>query len=579
MKRTVVKITGASGMGLLSVGDIISKTLKNLGYSVCADREYPSLIKGGHSSYQIDFSTEELRSLSSKTDILIALDAPGIVNYVKDIKENGIIIHGHEHHEMIGPLLTATKDLELTPLYLPAQDIAFSFGGNHLMVNMVLLGLLWKVLGLEMAPLIKEVEERFATKPKLLEIDLKCLQAGYEGQDIENIPTLQIPSNKEVPKKILINGNNAIGLGAIQAGVRAYYAYPMSPASTILTYLAKTYKESGMVVKQAEDEITSAQMALGSMYTGTRALVATSGGGFDLMTETVSLAAMTETPLVIVIAQRPGPATGLPTWTGQADLNMAIHSGHGEYAKAVISCSDPTSAYEQVQYAMNIAEKFQIPVILLTEKVIAEAQITVDHFEHGKIPIERGLVTSEEELAELRPSDRYKITESGLSKRWIPGSCKAVYCANGDEHWESGSLTEDAEKAAPMIEKRIIKEKLVKEYFPDPEIYGVESGADISFVGWGSSKNAVLDAMKNAEEQGLKVNYLHYEYLWPFKEEKAKKFFADNPNVCLIEGNYRGQLGEIIENNTGNKFAAKFLKYDGRAFCHDEVTAFINENK
>lgn len=576
MNRTTIKITGASGGGLLSTGEILIKTLKKLGYYINADREFPSLIKGGHSCFQIDFSTEPIHSQSNQTDILVAFDEPGIAEYVHTVKKGGIVIHAHEFHHLIKALRENTQEKELKTLFLPALQICTSHGGNWLMTNMVLMGLLWRVLDFDIKLLEEEVSEQFASKPQLLEIDLKCLKDGYQAESIKEIPKIDIPKSESIPKKILINGNDALALGAIQAGVRAYYAYPMSPASSILTYLAKTQHHSEMIVKQAEDEITAAQMSMGSMHVGCRSFVATSGGGFDLMTETISCTAITETPLVVVLVQRPGPGTGLPTWTGQGDLNLAINAGHGEYPRIVMSCSDPTSAYQQIQHALNLAEKYQTLVVLLSDKSIAETQQTIDHFEHAKIPIERGLVTDQKELAELKPEDRYKITETGLSKRWIPGSSPAYYFANGDEHWESGRLTEDGDEVEKIFDKRMRKAKLIAEALPDPEIYGPEKDTEFSFIGWGSTKNIMIDTITAAESKGITVNYLHYEYLWPFKKESANKFFKNNKNVNLIEGNYQGQLGQIIEDKTKNKFTNKHLKFNGRPFYVEEVLSFLS---
>lgn len=566
-------------MGLLSVGNIISKTLKGMGFYVNSDREYPSLIKGGHSYVQIDFSQDPIHSLSTQVDVGIALDRAGLLESLNVVKEGGTLVHGFERHHLISDLEKRAKKRKIQLMYLPARQIAYSLGGNEIMVNMVLLGLLWRVLGFELNGLEKEITRQFASKPKLLEIDLKCVKAGYNKEGVFPVETLHcnVPTGK-TPKTILVNGNLAIALGALHAGVRAYYAYPMSPASSILTYMSEFANEAGILVKQAEDEITAAQMALGSMFMGTRAMTATSGGGFDLMTETVSLAGMTETPLIIVIAQRPGPATGLPTWTAQADLNMAIHSGHGEFARVVVAVSDPLSCFELTQHALNLAEEFQVPVILLTEKTIAETQVTVPMFEQGKIRIRRGLVTGHEALKNLKPSDRFKLTESGLSKRWIPGSSHVHYYGNGDEHNEDGTLTEEAEPCKAMYAKRMRKLTLIEESLPDAEILGLEKKADISFIGWGSSKNAILDTINNLEDKGIKVNYLHYSYVWPLKVDKVKAFFKNNKNVHLIEGNYQGQLGDMIEAKTGLKFKGRLLKYNGRPFYVEDVMQYIKNN-
>ncbi|MBN2096336.1 2-oxoacid:acceptor oxidoreductase subunit alpha [Candidatus Peregrinibacteria bacterium] len=573
MNRTTLKVAGESGMGLLSVGRIVAKVLKGMGFYVHSDREYPSLIKGGHSNLQIDFGPAPIRSLSREADLVIALDRAGLMEYLDVIKKGGVLVHGYERHHLIKDLHAKAKKRNIKLMYLPAHTIARNLGGSDVMVNMVLLGLMWKILGFDLKPLENAIRKQFATKPELLKIDLKCVQAGYRPKELKKIPQYKIPVPKKKPKALLLDGNMGVALGAIEAGVRSYFMYPMSPASSILMYLADFSHQTKMVVKQAEDEITAAQMTLGAMFMGSRSFTATSGGGYDLMHETVSLAGMTETPWVCVICQRPGPATGLPTWTGQGDLNMAIHSCHGEFTRLVMAASDPASCYEGIQHAFNYAEEFQIPVIFLSEKTIAEAQTMVDVFK-SKIPIKRGIVTGKA-LEKVVPSDRFKITKNGVSLRWLPGASEMGYYGNGDEHKEDGTLTERGEEVAPMYAKRVRKMETLKNTLPDPVIYGVKKGADFSFVGWGSSKSVMLDVIDEMKKKDVKVNYLHYEYLWPFKEKPAVRFFKENRKVHIMEGNYQGQLANMIEAATGLKFKGRLLKYNGRHFFLEDVMDYI----
>jgi 2-oxoglutarate ferredoxin oxidoreductase subunit alpha len=576
MNRTTLKVAGESGMGLLSVGRIVSQVLKQMGFYVHSDREYPSLIKGGHSNLQIDFGVKPIHSLSREIDLVIALDKAGLLEYIDTIKKGGVLVHGYERHNLIKDLHERAAKRDIKLIYLPAHTIARSLGGSDVMVNMVLLGLMWRILGFKLDPLEAPIRKQFAKKPDLLKIDLDCVRAGFAAKGIEDLPQYKISCPKSVPKTLLLDGNMGIALGAIEAGVRNFYQYPMSPSSSILMYLANFSHETKMVVKQAEDEITAAEMALGSMFMGSRSFTATSGGGYDLMTETVSLAGMTETPWVCVMCQRPGPATGLPTWTAQADLKMVIHSSHGEFARMVMAVSDPASSYELIQHAFNYAEKYQVPVILLSEKTICEAQTMVEPF-NSKIPIERGLVTGKA-LESLKPTDRFKITENGISLRWLPGSSPAGYYGNGDEHKEDGTITERGERVAPMYAKRIKKLDTIKNDIPDPKVYGVKKGADISFIGWGSSKGVMLDVIEEMDKKGVKVNYLHYEYLWPLKEKSAETFFKENKKVHIIEGNYHGQLADIIEGNIHLKFKGRLLKYNGVNFFVEDVMDYINKN-
>jgi len=564
--------------GLSSVGEPLQKALKRLGFFIHSEREFPSTIKGGKASNTFNISTQPVRSLSQKIDIAIGLDREGVKDALETLSNGGILIHAFDRWNKVIKDLPAQEEAKnLRVVLIPAREIAVENGGSLIMVNTVLLGYLWKVLGFEIEILKTEIAEQFSSKPGLINLNLKCLEAGYNYDSGESLPALNIAKPVEILKTILIDGNTSLALGAIQAGVRAYYAYPMSPSTSILVYLAKVSHKTEMLVKQAEDEITAVQMALGSMHMGTRSLVFTSGGGFDLMTETISLSGMIEVPLVVGIVQRPGPATGLPTWTSQADLNLAIYSGHGEFSRIVIAVSDPTSCYLEIQNAFNLAEKYQTPVIILSEATIAMSYETVGVFEDNLIPVVRNLVKPEN-LESLQNSDRYKITENGISQRWLPGQSKTTFFANGDEHWEGGELTEEADKSEQMIAKRLRKTETIIAELPEPEIYGMEK-TKLAIIGWGSTKNVILDAIEILKDQNIEVNYLHYTYLWPLKTDKFLKFIETNPNFFIIEGNHGGQLADLLQKETNLNpqeiDQRKLNKWNGRPFFVEEIIEFV----
>lgn len=574
MKRLKIRVVGHSGYGgLLSTGSIIAKALEKLGFYVVADREYPSLIKGGTSCFTINASHEPINSLSNTPEILVAIDKTCLVHYFHTLADGGTLVHGYERLSGITDILEAAVERNINVVQQNARETTQEAGGTERMKNVVLIGMLWKVLGLPYDTIADQIKEQFARKPNIIPPNLKCAKIGYERAETHHATALPTTS----PNMAFMDGNYALALGAIHAGVRAYYAYPMSPASHLLTHMANHAKEFGYVVKQAEDEITVANLTLGSMHAGTRALCATSGGGFDLMTETVSLSGIIETPFVCCLFQRPGPATGLPTWTGQGDLNLAMHGGHGEFARMVIAASDPTDHFELIQHALNFAEEFQMPVILLSDKVSAEQYVSVPPLQQKTVPIKRGLV-DKKDLDTLKNTDRYEITESGLSKRWLPGETDAYYFANGDEHNAEGILDE-AESAGDMYAKRCRKLAFAAQSVPKPVIYGDSANADISFVGWGSTKGPLVDAIVEAKAQGVKVNYLHYSFVSPLKTETLNRFFADNPNVHLAEGNYTGQLGNLIEQQTTNRFKGRLLKWNGRPFFTEDLAQYISEHK
>lgn len=577
--RFTIKFAGESGQGINSLGEIIAKALKNSGYKIFGYREYPSLIRGGHASYQIDVAGDEINSSSRYCDVLVCLSRKSIYQYLQDVKQNGILIHSFTTVSFKSHEAEIIKNKNMQVKYINALDLAKQQGGNALMANMVLLGIITEILGLNLDIVNEIVKKEFASKPKLLEIDIKCLKAGYDINLADRHLVFNKHTNWENSK--IITGNYGISLGAINAGVRAYFSYPMTPASSILTYLAKTSHKTNILIKQAEDEITAVQMSLGAMHMGTRALTGTSGGGFDLMSETISLAGIIETPLVIVLAQRPGPATGLPTWTSSGDLDVALYAGHGEYPRIILAISDLESAYTLTSEAFNLAEKYQVPVILLTEKQIAEGLYNVNTLPELK-PIERHLLTSQiatEKEIDTKSLTRYQFTESGMSYRWIPGQDLPPYNANGDEHDEIGDVNEEAENTKLIMEKRMKKTESILKEFPEPILYGPEH-ADITFIAWGSPKSTILDVIDilNKNNNDTKINYLHYEYIYPLKTEKFLEVSKNTKRIILVENNYTGQLGDLITMKTGHVFKEKLLKYDGRPFFIEDILDYLQLN-
>lgn len=580
MFRFQINIVGESGSGLLSTGEILMNALHRMGFYVYADREFPSLIKGGYSCFSVVVSDEKVRSYDSECDVMVGLDKQGMEEFGHRIKENGLLVHGYERLEGLADLsLDLMKNKEIEIKNVSARKLAKEVGGNVLMSNVVILGVLWKVLGLDISFLEAAVKLKFASKPRLLEIDLKALKNGYESVEVnENLRMIfdEIDHNDFVSSEsVLMDGNKSLALGAVLADCKTYYAYPMSPSSSILSYLSEWSPQTGMMVKQAEDEITAIQMNIGSSYAGTRALTATSGGGFDLMTESLSLAAMIEVPLVMVDVQRPGPATGLPTWTAQGDVDLLKHAGHGEYTRLVMSVSAADDAAALVQKAFNLSEEFQIPVLVMSEKVIADSIQTVEKSLFEQIEIERHLTDGNDDLVSQM---RYVVNESGVSPRWIPASNSIPYFANGDEHFIDGRLTEDAEKSAMMIDKRCRKENVLLEALPEPEIYGGDD-YELIVIGFGSVRMVMEDVVDYFRAQGVKLSYLHFTYLFPLKTEVLTKVYQSGAKLLSLEGNRNGQFGSALEDKMRNRiFSDKFLKYDGRPFYFDEVKEFIESN-
>lgn len=588
VNRTSLKIVGASGQGIDSIGEILAKALKRSGYCVFGYREYPSLIKGGHASYQLDISDENIESSETSVNIVIALNHHGLEHNLSEVKPGGIFVHSTPDWKFAAADKKRIDDLSIRMICMPIEEALKSMKAKPILGNVLLASFVWAVLGQEQESLKAMVGERFAKKKDLLDLNMRCIEEGFAFQEKEDGLRITLPKTKAMFKNhLLITGSKAMGLGAVAAGVRLYAGYPMTPSSPLLTYISSIQNHTGMVIKQAEDEITAAQMVSGAMFMGTRALTATSGGGFDLMSETLSLNGIIENPTVFVLAQRPGPATGLPTWTGQGDLLMAVNTAHGEFARCVLSVTDANDAFYLMADAYNIAEKYQISVIVLTDKHIAEALYTQAPYNMKKIKIDRGsLVTDPKALKKLKRTDRYDPTVvDGISPRWLPGSDAATYVTQGDEHNGDGSVDETAENANAQIEKRMKKHVALHRDLPEPELWHVsdnqwqvaneKESVDVLLVGWGSTKSAIMDALQSDELRDKKIGYLHYKYVWPLKTDKLELLEKKATTTILIEGNFQGQLGKLIRQESGIHIEKKILKYDGRPFFYDELVKLI----
>jgi 2-oxoglutarate ferredoxin oxidoreductase subunit alpha len=560
--RFAIKFAGQSGQGVNTLGELLAKSIKNSGYNSFAYREYPSIIKGGYASYQIDFSNTEILASTKQFNILASLASEALHKYILGLNKGGIIVHAVNDFDFTEEEIEYIKENKIEVVYIDIGAVAEENKAPKIMGNVILLSYVWSLLGFDLKVLEKVVKDTFKNKNIDMEAEIRCLNAGYTYEKPKGYNL-----NIEIPKvkgswstSLLLTANDAISLGAISAGCRAYYAYPMTPSTSILQTLGKTYMNTGMLVKQAESEITAAQLVMGSMYMGTRAFTATSGGGFDLMSETISCAGMTETPLLIVLGQRSGPGTGVPTWTGAGDLNVALNTGHGEFPRCVLSCSDAKDAYELIQRAFNIAEKYQLPVILLTEKQSAESLFNVKDLPKA-IRIERGLKEGKE---------RYEISGNGISPRWIPSKGKSTYLVNSDEHTPDGVSTEDPLEIVRMSEKRMRKLLTLKEELPEPIYWGSKDAKNI-FVGFGTTKNTILEVMKEKED----IAFLQYQYIYPLKFENILELEGEGKRLILIENNQNGEFGQLVKKESGYEFKEKLLKFDSRPFFVEDILDFL----
>ncbi len=543
-----VLITGAAGQGMDTVGNLLEKTLKRHGYYVFSYKDFMSRVRGGHNFVQIRFSDKPIHSYDSKVDVIFGLNKESIKLEKSKLKDQGTIVCDED--------VSQNKELICLPLIETSRKI-----GNRRVQTTVGMGAILKYFGLDIRIAEDVIEDEL--KESIVDINIEALKAGYNLVDEKyKLDVLE-------DKHIIINGNQAVALGAIAAGCKFYCGYPMTPASSILTYIASKANEMNIVVDQVEDEIAALNMALGASYAGARSMTASSGGGFALMVEALSLAGIIETPVVVLNAQRPAPATGIATRTEQADLRFLIHAGHGEFPRMVIALRNPEDAFYQTTRAFNLADKYQIPVLLMTDQHLADYKITTEPFDFSKIYIERYIVGPE--IVKEKEYKRYKFTETGISPRLIPGKVPGqIVLVDSHEHDEWGNITEDGEMRVNMMDKRMKKLEGLKTEVEEPWLIGKERPENL-IVCWGSTYGAVKDAVDRLINEGVSIGGLIFGDIWPFPTKKLLKVSKYSKNIIDIEQNATGQLDSIIRQETPLESNYKIFKYDGRPFNGDEI--------
>jgi len=537
-----VVVAGAAGEGIQLIGGVLAETLSAQGYAVFAWQEYESRIRGGQSRFSLRIGEAPRSAALEGADLLLVLNAGAAEKYRPLLVDGGLLIAPGEGTD--------------GGLGIPFARIAEEEAGRKLYANAVALGALMAALGMELEPLERILENWLGDKgPEVLQANRKAAKAGYR-QAAENCGEhSRWKLTGSAGRYHLVDGHQALALGAVRAGCRFLSAYPMSPSTSIMTFLAKEQKRLGVFVEQAEDEIAAINMAIGAGYAGARSMTATSGGGFALMAEGLSLAGMTETPVVIVLAQRPGPATGLPTRTAQGDLLFAVHAGHGDFPKVVLAPSDPVDAFHQTVRAFNLADQFQVPVILLTDQFLAESLFSVEDFELARSAPQ----DHRADPAEIDEYRRYRITDDGISPRLYPGQSEHLVAADSDEHDEFGHITEDlAGIAVPMMDKRLAKRAALRRAMRPPEKEGVDEAEHV-LVGWGSSRGAVREAAELLRKDGVKAGRIHFTELWPLPEHS----FPAQKRYWVVEGNATGQLGRLLRSEYGVTFQGEVRRYDG----------------
>ena len=549
-----IRIAGEAGQGLVSLGDILTGAFSSAGLHIFTSKSYMSRVRGGLNWYDVRIADSELFALKQQADLIIALSPEAKEILEETLSPKGIMLYSGD-----------SDDANKQTINLDFVKIAQEVAGSKVMANAVAAGAIFAILGYETDTLFAYLKKEFQSKgEEIVKKNLQCAKKGY-GKTKAKALKLKAPTGTNGPAEYM-SGAAAMSLSAAVSGVKLVSAYPMTPGTATFTGLANLADKYGIIIEQAEDEISAINMICGAVYAGVPALTTTSGGGFALMCEGVSLAGMMELPIVIVIAQRPGPATGLPTRTAQEDLKFAINAGHGEFPRAIYAPGTIQQCYDLTRKALETAHKYQSPVIILTDQYLQDIQKNIGKLSDEYNPIDRHIV--KDVGIDYK---RYALDSenNGISPRALPGGKGLVIC-DSDEHDEEGHLTEDFEIRIAMHEKRMAKIDLLKNDLVRPDFHGSED-AELILVCWGSTFGACQEAAYQLNTKGRKTALLHYSQVWPLDASAVNKLLEKNKRIVVVEGNYTGQFLSLLKEQGLNGGCELMNRYDGLPFTAEFI--------
>lgn len=564
MKQTYSKdvsivVGGSAGQGVQTVEAALMKILKDAGYGVFACKEYMSRVRGGSNSVEIRVSgtRSPRRGYVRRIDFLFAMDAPSLDHLRWRIDDRTVVFA--ERARLAG-VAEAGKFVDA-----PIISFANEAGGNPIYSNSVVLGIVLGLLGVPFDTAESYLGRVFSRKgEEIVTKNVAAARRGYEfGKHAAFVEDIDVPLSPSDEKKddVLLDGTTALAMGAIAGGCDFISSYPMSPATGVLQFVAKNAKRFGIVVDQAEDEISAINAGLGASYAGARSMVTTSGGGFDLMQEGVSLSGMIETPIVVHIGQRPGPATGLPTRTEQGDLDLALHAGHGEFVRAIYAPGTLPEAFETMQRAFDTADRYQIPTFVLSDQYFLDSMSAIDEGDIPLMPVRRHIVESG--VGYLR----YAFSDDGISPRAVPGHGNGLVCVDSDEHDESGHITESFTMREKMTEKRFRRIDAMRKDAMMPVGMDNPDGAETVVLSWGSNRDALGEAL--AKLGSAKLGGLHFPQVFPINPAVAG--MLDGKRVIVVENNHTGQFANLLSRELGVTVDRRILKATGEPFSVEEL--------
>jgi len=575
----VIGIGGAAGDGIASAGDTLALALARQGLRIYAYNSYQSVVRGGRIWLRLRIANKQPLCPGNVLNGLVALNQEALDLHLQEIEPGGVALfntHRVRRAPQQGP-----DGVQLCPI--PVPDLAPVYKDLPVIQNTVLIGALYAVMGLPFEGVESVLESTFSRKgQKVIDMNVSAAKAGYDyAQEHFQKMALALQVQPTQKRCAVMTGNEAFGLGAVAAGVRMYVAYPMTPASGILHWMAAHGPKVGICVRQPEDEIAVMNMTIGANHAGIRAMCGTSGGGFALMTEAVGMAGMIETPVVCIEVQRGGPSTGLPTKTEQGDLYQAMGAGQGDYPRLIVAPRHIYECFDTIKEVFNLADKYQLPVIVLSDLLLSEHHETVDpeRFDFESPGIDRGELITEGNSGDGQYL-RYKITETGVSPRAIPGTPGYLYVAPTDEHDEDSVLISDIYtdpvRRKRMMEKRMRKMDYLKKELPPPQLEGPEE-ADVTLVGWGSTWGVIKEAIEALAAEGIQANHLQIKYLVPFHSEEVTQILSKAKKIIIVEQNFGGQFARHLRSETGIKADGHIRKYDGEPFEPKHVVAGVKQ--
>ena len=572
-------IGGAAGQGIATPGNILARIFVRRGLHLYAYNAYQSIIRGGHIFLTIRVKEELVENHGDKLDLILALNQDTMTRHAKHVVPGGAIIYNSDG---ITPAEGVQDAVQLCGL--PIKELT-NDSRNKLVQNTVALGVMLNLMGVDFSVLEDALMLQFKRKgQEVVDENVNMARAGYDYSEANFTAFPAALPEQEKPLAVW-TGNDAIGMGGAAAGVKFYSAYPMSPATGVLHWMAKNARECGIMVRQIEDEIGVANVALGAAQTGARTMCATSGGGFALMTEALGAASMMEVPVVFVNVQRAGPSTGVPTKTEQGDLWQALGASQGDFERIIVAPKNALDAFDTVAELFNLVDHYQCPAIFLSDLLISEGTFSVDPDAINMQPaIDRG-----EMITEGGPSNgykRYKMTESGISPRAIPGVAGYAHVAPTDEHDEDGVLISDEftnpHKRREMVEKRARKLSTFFDKVQAPALEGPED-AEVTLVGFGSTEGVIREARQSLQEKGVKANQLAIKWMLPFHGKTVSEILSKSKKTVIVENNYSGQFHRFLRSETGLSVDGHIRKYDGEPFqphhIVDGVMHHLDEKK